>query len=189
MPPLLGSLAGLAISLVCAAVLALVTMRLRGLYLALATLAFGLLVDSLTVGLERLTGGPSGLVGIPSFSIGESCSTRQMRMYYLVPGCIVVLLVLLSGGMRAGFGRALQAVRADPTGGGGAGGRCAAGTRVAAFCISAALGSVSGSLYAFYFHFLSPEMVGTCRSPRRCWRCWWSAAEGRCSGRCSGRRC
>jgi branched-chain amino acid transport system permease protein len=33
--------------------------------------------------------------------------------------------------------------------------------KVAAFCISAALGSVSGSLYAFYLHFLSPDMVGT----------------------------
>ena len=36
--------------------------------------------------------------------------------------------------------------------------------KLAAFLISAALGSISGSLYAFYFHFLSPEMVGTPRS-------------------------
>ena len=35
---------------------------------------------------------------------------------------------------------------------------------MAAFVISAALGSLSGSLYAFYFHFLSPEMVGSPRS-------------------------
>ena len=40
-------------------------MRLRGVYLALATLAFGLLVDSLAVGMMDVTGGPSGLVGIP----------------------------------------------------------------------------------------------------------------------------
>jgi len=45
-------------------------LRLRGLYLALATLAFGLLVDSGAVGLTDITGGPSGLVGIPSFTIG-----------------------------------------------------------------------------------------------------------------------
>jgi branched-chain amino acid transport system permease protein len=36
--------------------------------------------------------------------------------------------------------------------------------KMAAFAISAALASISGSLYAFFFHFLSPEMVGTQRS-------------------------
>src|SRR6185312_1382650 len=65
--PLIGIAAGMLLSLVCAFALSLITGRLRGLYLALATLAFGLLVDSLTVGLTETTGGPSGLVGIPSF--------------------------------------------------------------------------------------------------------------------------
>ena len=69
--PLLGTLAGIGASLVVALLLSVVTMRLRGHYLALATMAFGLLVDSLTVGMVNVTGGPSGLVGIPSFSIGS----------------------------------------------------------------------------------------------------------------------
>ena len=46
------------------------TLRLRGHYLALATLAFGLLVDSLTVGMTDTTGGPSGLASaFPSFGV------------------------------------------------------------------------------------------------------------------------
>jgi branched-chain amino acid transport system permease protein len=36
--------------------------------------------------------------------------------------------------------------------------------KLAAVCLSAALASLSGSLYAFYFHFLSPDMVGAPRS-------------------------
>ena len=88
--PLLGTLAGLALSLVCALVLSIVTLRLRGLYLALATLAFGLLVDSLTVGLTEVTGGPSGLVGIPSFAIGSYDFDTPLSMYYLVVALIVV---------------------------------------------------------------------------------------------------
>src|SRR5205807_1866791 len=52
--PLAATGAGIALSLAVALVLALVTARLRGLYLALATLAFGLLVDSVTVGLTGL---------------------------------------------------------------------------------------------------------------------------------------
>jgi branched-chain amino acid transport system permease protein len=162
-PPLLGILAGILLSLACAIVLSLVTMRLRGHYLALATLAFGLLVDSLTVGMTETTGGPSGLVGVPSFSVGPLTFDTPVKMYYLVAALIVALVLLLLGGIRSGFGRALQAVRTDQTA------AAALGINVprykmAAFAISAALASLSGSLYAFFFHFLSPEMVGLQRS-------------------------
>jgi branched-chain amino acid transport system permease protein len=152
-----------ALSVVAAMLLALVTGRLRGHLHALATLAFALMVDSLTVGLADVTGGPSGLAGIPAFSIGGYSFSTPFQMYYLVAGLIVVLVVVLHGGMRSGFGRALKSVRTDQTA------AAALGVNVprykmAAFVISAALGSLSGSLYAFYFHFLSPEMVGTPRS-------------------------
>jgi branched-chain amino acid transport system permease protein len=159
-PPLLGTLAGLAISLACAVVLAVGTARLRGLYLAIATLAFGLLVDSVAVGAEALTGGPSGLVGIPAFSVAGFSFDTPLRSYYLVAGILVVALAALVGGMRGGFGRALQAIRADPLAAAALGVNVQR-YKIAAFCISAGLGSISGSLYAFYFHFLSPDMVGT----------------------------
>ena len=61
--PVLSILAGIGVSLSCALVLSVVTLRLRGLYLALATLAFGLLVDSCAVGFLDITGGPSGSGG------------------------------------------------------------------------------------------------------------------------------
>ena len=163
MSPFLGTIAGIVLSLVCAVLLSLVTMRLRGAYLALATLTFGLLVDSMTVGLTDLTGGPSGLVGIPSFSIGPLVFSTPMSMYYLVLGVILVLVAALLGGMRSSFGRALQAIRADQT----AAAALAINVpryKMAAFAISAALASLSGSLYAFNFHFLAPEMVSTPRS-------------------------
>ncbi|HUI96942.1 MAG TPA: ABC transporter permease [Xanthobacteraceae bacterium] len=161
-PPLAATLAALALSVACALVLAAATRRLRGHYLALATLAFGLLVDSLTVGLVDLTGGPSGLVGIPAFAAGIAFDTPT-RMYYLVLALAVALVVMLEGGMRMGFGRALKAVRADQLAAAALGvnvGR----TKVVALCIAAALASLSGSLYAFNFHFLSPDMVSTSRS-------------------------
>ena len=162
-PPLAGVLAAMVISVLCALALSLVTGRLRGHYLALATLAFGLLVDSLTVGLIDLTGGPSGLVGIPSFSIGSFEFDTSARMYWLALGLAVILVVALEGGMRSGFGRALKAVRTDQLAAAALGvdvGR----VKVVALCIAAALGSLSGSLYAFDFHFLSPDMVATPRS-------------------------
>jgi ABC-type branched-subunit amino acid transport system permease subunit len=162
-PPLAGVAGGLVLSLACAVALSLVTMRLRGHYLALATLAFGLLVDSLTVGMTETTGGPSGLVGVPSFAVGPVVFDTPIKMYYLVAALIVVLVLVLLGGIRSSFGRALQAVRTDQTAA-AALGIDVPRHKMAAFAISAALASLSGSLYAFYFHFLSPEMVGTARS-------------------------
>ena len=163
LPPLLGLVAGIVLSLACALVLSMVTLRLRGAYLALATLSFGLLVDSLTVGLGDLTGGPSGLVGIPAFSVAGFAFDTPQRLYYLVLGLGTVLVLGLMGGMRSGFGRALQAIRTDQMAA-AAFGIDVVRTKMAAFGICAALGSIAGSLYAFDFHFLAPEMVGTARS-------------------------
>jgi branched-chain amino acid transport system permease protein len=162
-PPLAGIGAGIVLSLLCAYGLSLVTTRLRGHFLALATLAFGLMVDSLTVGLTDITGGPSGLVGIPSFSMAGHVFTGQVQMYYLVAVLIILLTLMLHGGMRSGFGRALKAVRTDETAAAALGVNVAR-YKLGAVCLSAALASLSGSLYAFYFHFLSPEMVGAPRS-------------------------
>jgi branched-chain amino acid transport system permease protein len=163
LPPLLGIAAGIALSLAVALVLSAVTMRLRGAYLALATLAFGLLVDSLAVGLAEVTGGPSGLVGVPGFAIGALDFATPRAMYYLVLTVIVVLVAALAGGMRSGFGRALLAIRADQTAAASLGINVPR-HKMVAFAISAALASLAGSLYAFDFHFLSPEMVATPRS-------------------------
>ena len=162
-PPLLATFAAMGLSLVCAFALSLVTGRLRGHYLALATLTFGLLVDSLTVGLIDLTGGPSGLVGIPSFAIGSFEFDSSEQMYYLALGVAAVVIVLLEGGMRSSFGRSLQAVRTDQLAAAALGVNVPA-VKLAALCISSALASLAGSLYAFQFHFLSPEMVSTPRS-------------------------
>jgi ABC-type branched-subunit amino acid transport system permease subunit len=163
MPPVVGIFAGIALSAVAAVLLSVVTVRLSGFFLALATLAFALMVDSLAVGLSDVTGGPSGLAGIPSFAVAGYSFATPRQMYYLVAGLIVVLVVALLGGMRSGFGRALQSVRTDQTAA-AALGVDVARYKLAAVVISAALASLSGSLYAFYFHFLSPDMVGTPRS-------------------------
>ncbi len=161
--PVLGTATGIALSLLCALVLSLTTMRLRGVYLALATLAFGLLMDSLAVGMMDVTGGPSGFIGIPAFSIGSISFATPLSMYYLVLALAIVLILVLLGGVRSSFGRALKAIRTDQTASSALGINVAR-YKVAAFAISAALASLSGSLYAFFFHFLSPEMVNTSRS-------------------------
>lgn len=161
--PLVAIAVAIAVAVLASLVLSAVTMRLRGLYLALATLAFGLLVDSCAVGFIDITGGPSGLVGIPSFSVGPYEFDSPASMYYVVLGIAVVLLLLLRGAMRGRFGRSLQAIRTDQLAAAALGVNVAR-TKVLAMAISAALGALAGALYAFFFHFLSPDMVDTSRS-------------------------
>jgi branched-chain amino acid transport system permease protein len=163
LPPIVGVLAGLALSLICATVLSLVTVRLRGHYMALATLAFGLLIDTLTIGLSDWTGGPSGMTGIPNFSIGSYTFAGPVANYYLVWGVVLVGLVVLWNAMRSDFGRTLRAIKTDQTA------ALALGIDVPryklyAFLIGAAFASIAGSLLAFDFQFLSPDMVSTQQS-------------------------
>jgi branched-chain amino acid transport system permease protein len=163
LPPIVGVLAGLVVSLICATVLSLVTVRLRGHYMALATLAFGLLIDTLTIGLSDWTGGPSGMTGIPNFSIGSFVFAGPVANYYLVWGVVLIGLVVLWNAMRSDFGRTLRAIKTDQTA------ALALGIDVPryklyAFLIGAAFASIAGSLLAFDFQFLSPDMVSTQQS-------------------------
>jgi len=163
LPPLASVGVALVAALLSAAVLAAITVRLRGIYLALATLAFGLLVDSLTIGLSDLTGGPSGMTGIPHFSIGAYTFSDPRANYYLIWGVAIAIFVLLLGILRSDFGRSLRALRTDQTA------ALALGIDVPryklyAVLIAAACASIAGSLYAFDFQFFSPEMVSTPRS-------------------------
>lgn len=162
-PPLAAIGAAALCSLLCAIVLALSTLKLRGVYLALATLSFGLLVDSVANGMMSVTGGPSGLVGIPDLSIFGYAFSTDVSMYYLVLGLIVGILAALFGATRGAFGRTLMAIRADQVAAAALGINVAR-SKLIAFSLSAVLASLSGSLYAFYFHFLSPDMVSTARS-------------------------
>jgi branched-chain amino acid transport system permease protein len=156
--PIAAVLGAMVLAGICAALLALVTRRLRGSYLALATLAFGLLVDSLTVGLGDLTGGPSGLVGIPPFALGGFVFDTPTSAYLLALGLLAAILALLTGALGAGFGRALKAIRTDELAA-AALGIDVAWHKLAAFVICAVLGALAGALYAFELRFLSPDMV------------------------------
>jgi branched-chain amino acid transport system permease protein len=163
LPPIVGVFAGLVVSLLCATVLSMVTVKLRGHYMALATLAFGLLVDTLTVGLSDWTGGPSGMTGIPNFSLGPFTFAGPVANYYLVWGVVIVSLIVLANAMRSDFGRTLRSIRTDQTA------ALALGVDVPryklyAFLIGAAFASLAGSLLAFDFQFLSPDMVSTQQS-------------------------
>jgi branched-chain amino acid transport system permease protein len=158
--PLAGVAAGLVFSLAAATLLGLISARLRGMYLAMATLAFRVLVQSLALGLMGVTGGPSGLVGIPSFSIGRLDFTGIIPNYYLVWILVGVIFFLATNLVRSDWGRVLRSINTDHTMAQALGVNVTA-HKIKVFLISAGLASLAGSLYSFYFHFLSPDMVSS----------------------------
>jgi branched-chain amino acid transport system permease protein len=151
------ALLGLCAALVGTAfVIGLPALRLRGNYLAMATLGFNAILSVLFNELVPLTGGPNGLAGIPPFSLGGFALDTAARFFWLAWFCGAVLMVVLALLMASRAGRALRAV---------AGSEVAAASmgvdpfssKLAAFMFSAACAGVAGSLYAHFNQYASPE--------------------------------
>jgi branched-chain amino acid transport system permease protein len=144
---------------VVAWILAIPTLRLHSHYLAMATIGFNVVVYTVMVQWTKVTGGPSGLSGVPPLSIaGFSFSTDQ-RFHYLVWGIALLAFTLCINLVRSGVGRGLAAVAADE-----AAAACLGvdvrRAKTGIFLLSAVLASVAGSLYAHYFSFVSPDTFG-----------------------------
>jgi branched-chain amino acid transport system permease protein len=153
----------LAVAMVACVLLALgvglPTLRLKGHYLAMATLGFGVIIyvvaDADPFG---LTGGPSGFPDkvIPKLSLFGLVLDDELRWYYFVWGTVLVFLVLLLNLVNSRVGRALRSIHGGETA------AKAMGVNVAkyktqAFLLSAAMASVAGSFYAHYVRFVNPE--------------------------------
>jgi branched-chain amino acid transport system permease protein len=161
-PTLLALLAGCGGSVLAAVVLGLVCGRLRGMYLAITTLAFGILIEGLANGLS-ITGGPSGIGGIPPLTVGSFQFNTDNSFFYLIWIVVGVALVLSVNLVRSNRGRILRAMHGDQVGARSLGLRVTR-AKVVVFAISACMASIAGSLYADYFRYLSPDQVGSAES-------------------------
>lgn len=146
-----------------ALVLGVPTLRLRGHYLAMATLGFNYVVDSIFVQWDAVTGGPSGLSGVPPLSIGGLTFDSDLKFHYLVWTFALVALTLCLNLVRTGVGRGLAALAADEVA------AAALGVDVrrqknAVFVLSAVMASVAGSLYAHYFGYVNPDAFSVFKS-------------------------
>lgn len=141
-----------------AAVLGRAFLRLRGYYLALATLGLAVVTQATLTGWTSVTGGPSGLVGVPSLDLfGWEVFSDTANYAVLVVVCALAAW-FTTNIRRSQTGRALAAVAHDPQAAAMLG-IDAARYRTGAFVISAVFASVAGSLYAYYLRFVSPDLV------------------------------
>ncbi|MBI2217431.1 MAG: branched-chain amino acid ABC transporter permease [Candidatus Rokubacteria bacterium] len=146
--------AGLATALVGLA-LGIPCLRLEGLYLAMATLAFGFVVVEAILHLDWLTRGNDGL-RVPVARLGPLAFSTEASRYYLV---VVVTVLMVAGAVnlvRTRTGRAFLAIRESEVAAQTSGVNVAA-FKTAAFVVSAFYTGVAGGLFAFVVGYLSPD--------------------------------
>ena len=142
----------LACGMVAPAALAFVvgkpTLRLSGIYLAMATLAFGEVVRIVLLNWESLTGGALGLNGIP-----------QLTQWWHVALALAATVAVLWRLRRSKVGRAFEAIREDDTAA-GLMGIDVANTKMLAFVLGAAVAGLAGGLDAHLTYFIGPQEFG-----------------------------
>jgi branched-chain amino acid transport system permease protein len=132
------------------------SLRLRGHYLAMATLAFGIIVNIVFREEVALTGGPDGMINIPRIAVFGWVVDSTAKFYYLVWAAAAGAFVFTANLLQSPSGRALRALHtSEPAA--AAMGIDIASTKVAVFIYSAALAALAGSLYAHYMNFINPS--------------------------------
>lgn len=167
--PLLAVLAAATlISMVAGFVIGLPTLRLRGDYLAIVTLAFGEIVRLTIINLQGFTNGPNGITGIYQPRLVASAKPalhgleawliidKPIEYYYLVLACVVIVGVLLWNLKNSRVGRAWNALREDELAAISTG-ITAARAKMLSVVLSAGIAGFAGSLFAYYSNVISPE--------------------------------
>jgi branched-chain amino acid transport system permease protein len=151
------------VSLPCAAlfsaiaglIVGLPALRLKGIYLAIATLAFNVIVEEVITRWEGLTGGNSGL-HLKTIVLFGVRLDGDRGFYYLCLGLTTLAILALMNLLRSPTGRAFVAIR-DSEISASCMGVNLAKYKTLSFAISAALTGIGGALYAHKVTFISPE--------------------------------
>lgn len=150
--PVLALVAGMLLAGLTAYVVGLGIFRVTGHYLALATIAFGLTLGFVARQVE-ITGGVSGIYGVPQLAIGSVVFRSDLAFYYLAAGVLFVAVVLVRNMLTSVFGRSLLALGDSEIAAASSGVDTARHKR-SAFVIAAVLAALAGSLYAHWVTFV-----------------------------------
>ncbi len=136
--------------------LGLPTLRLRGDYLAIVTLAFGEITRITLNNWEPLTNGPGGIPGIHEPVIAGFAVNSNTKFYYLTLLLIVLAMVALRNLKNSRIGRAWNALREDELAAECSGINIAR-AKLLSFMISAMLAGVAGCIFAGFQAFVNPQ--------------------------------
>ena len=132
------------------------TLKLKGYYLAMATLGINEIIYILLVQLKSLTKGTDGLTGIPSLGIG-GLDLSGPRAYHLVSWGVALLMFRFALNLSSSrVGRSLRALRQSEPAAESLG-VDSSQRKVQIFMIAAVFASIAGSFDAFHVQYISPE--------------------------------
>ena len=157
-PLLVGLLGGIFVSLVIALVVGFLSIRVKGIYFVMVTLAFCQMFYFIALKWSGLTGGDNGLHGVPRPSIGPIHLDSEIRLYYLVLMLFVLCLFLALRVVRSPFGRALQSLKSNEDRAKSIGFNTNH-FKLISFLISAFFGALAGGLYALHLNFVPLETL------------------------------
>lgn len=149
-----GLIAGLFIVALVSVFLGLITLRLSGHFMPIATLSWGLAIYFVFGNLDVL-GKHTGLSNVPPISIGDIALNRPGLAYYLIWIVLIALLVACSNLLDSRSGRAIRALRARAAMAESFGVNVAQ-MKLAVFVLAALLAALSGWFYAHVMGFVSP---------------------------------
>ena len=141
------------------------SLRVKGHYFAIVTLAFNMVIFIVLMNFHQLTQGEAGITGIPKPGGKESLfNWRDRETYYYFVLIIAALMTILAAMIvRSRVGQTLIAIRQNEDLV-GAIGIAAWKYKLFAFVISAMFGGLAGAVYAHYQSFINPEIFGVAQS-------------------------
>jgi branched-chain amino acid transport system permease protein len=163
------AVAGVLLAAAVAALVGVPVLRLKGHYLAMATLGFGTIVSSVVVGTSAL-GAADGLTGVPAFELGLGLTVGggaagRVVNYYVAVGLLGLGMLLLLNLVHSRVGRALRAIHGAEDAA-GAMGVDVARYKLATFVLSAALAALAGVFLTHYTGGIGPSEASVMKSVR-----------------------
>jgi branched-chain amino acid transport system ATP-binding protein/branched-chain amino acid transport system permease protein len=146
--PLLAVAAAILLSALVGAGVAGAALRVTGPYLAMVTIAFGIIVEGVLIEWVSVTRGPGGIFNIPKPGL--------LHSYWLILATAALALWLVANLRASAWGRAFLAVRGSEVAAESLG-LSAYYIRIVAFTISAAFAGAGGALFAFLNGYISPD--------------------------------
>ena len=161
--------AAMVVTFLIAMVIGYPALRLRGHYLAMATLGFGLIVSKMLLG-SRITGSADGINAVPEWNLVAGLTVTgktamRVQNYYIACGLALLLLVFLRNLVHSRVGRALQAIH-DGESAANAMGINTAAYKLRAFVLSALLAAMAGVFFTHYTGGIGPSEAGALKSVR-----------------------
>lgn len=156
LPPFIGLIAAAIVPGLFAFILGRAIAGLQGYYLAMATLAFGYIVQIGITEWEPVTGGANGMISIPQMTFfGGS----ELSMYFLIWGVVTCVLLFSLNLLNSRVGRAFRAIHKSEIAATSMG-IDVRKFKLNAFVVSGMFAGISGGLYAHYMGILDPQPFG-----------------------------